>query len=90
MRTAFLSVDALPSDADITPHGISFNNSNFPVLSLGDHPVLNEPYWYLHPCQSSTAVDELMQATPRRDNQDPLLLWLETWFLVLRSIVDIR
>lgn len=90
MQTTFFSGDVLPSDAQVTPHGISFHNSNFPVLSIGDHPVLNEPYWYLHPCQSSAAVDELMRAKPQRDDEDSLLSWLETWFLVLRSIVDIR
>lgn len=90
MQTAFLRRDALPSDAEIAPHGISFHSTNFPVLSLGDHPVLGQPYWYLHPCQSSAAVDELLQSIPRPDGEDPLLSWLKTWLLVLKSIVDIR
>jgi ubiquitin-like-conjugating enzyme ATG10 len=74
-------------------HGISVPDSNFPLLSQGDHPVLGTPCWYFHPCETAVAVAELLEAAGDQGkylSDQGLLRWMEAWFLVLCSVVDIR
>ncbi|KIJ70170.1 hypothetical protein HYDPIDRAFT_79298, partial [Hydnomerulius pinastri MD-312] len=91
MRTPLLRSHAFEG-TEVTPFSIGQSSSNFPLLSFADHPTLGTPCWYLHPCETGPAVEEIMKAT-QEDAQvlDPhRLRWLETWFLVLSSVVDFR
>jgi len=55
----------------------------FPLLSQGDHPVLGTPCWYLHPCETSTAMEELLRASEPRP-------WLEVWLMLIGTVLDLR
>ncbi|KAJ6614323.1 hypothetical protein B0H10DRAFT_2045703 [Mycena sp. CBHHK59/15] len=68
-----------------TSFGLGMPTTNFPLLSQGDHPTLGTPCWYLHPCQSAAAVGELMHEL----GEQRLERWLETWFMVLGTVVNV-
>ena len=71
--------------------GISVAPCNFPSISQGDHPVLGTPCWYFHPCETSAAVSELLGDTGEHGTTDDRLVhWMEAWFLVISSVVDLR
>ncbi|KAJ7937126.1 hypothetical protein B0H13DRAFT_1944331, partial [Mycena leptocephala] len=70
-----------------TSFGVSQPGSAFPLLSQGDHPTLGTPCWYFHPCESAAAVTELM-AELDEIGKHQLLRWLETWFMVLGTVVN--
>ena len=76
---------------DKTTFGLSEPGSAFPLLSQGDHPVLGTRCWYFHPCESSAAVDELVNEviTPTASEDDRLRCWMKMWFLVLGSVVSL-
>lgn len=76
---------------DKTTFGLSEPDSAFPLLSQGDHPVLGTMCWYFHPCESSAAVDELVNEviTPDASEEDRLRCWMNMWFLVLGSVVNL-
>ena len=76
---------------DKTTFGLSEPGSAFPLLSQGDHPVLDTRCWYFHPCESSGAVNELMNETISSDasEDDRLRYWVKMWFLVLGSVVNL-
>ncbi|KIM33549.1 hypothetical protein M408DRAFT_61273 [Serendipita vermifera MAFF 305830] len=64
--------------------------SVFPLLSQGDHPVLQTRCWYFHPCETERAVKELLKE--RQDGGDTMGLeqWLEIWLVVLSSVVNME
>ncbi|KAG8915749.1 hypothetical protein FRC00_000451 [Tulasnella sp. 408] len=69
------------------------DNAQFPVLAQGDHPVLGTPCWVFHPCETSTAIREILDELVGdgwTGSEDDLVRWLETWFMVLSSVVDLR
>jgi ubiquitin-like-conjugating enzyme ATG10 len=69
----------------------------FPLLTQGDHPVLGTPCWYLHPCETSTAISEILAETigdtwddsSEENHSQCLVKWLEAWFLVVSSVLDL-
>lgn len=58
------------------------------MLSQGDHPTLNTPSWYLHPCHTAEVVGEIMKEVD--GNVDRPLRWLEAWLMMLANVVDLR
>ena len=76
---------------DKTTFGLSEPGSHFPLLSQGDHPVLGTLCWYFHPCESSVAVDELVNevTAPDASEEDRLRCWMNMWFVVLGSVVNL-
>jgi ubiquitin-like-conjugating enzyme ATG10 len=77
---------------DATSFALSLEGSSFPLLSQGDHPTLGTPCWYLHPCQTAASVGEIMKEVESQEwtEDQRLLRWMEAWFMVLGSIVDLR
>ncbi|TFK75985.1 hypothetical protein BDN72DRAFT_831426 [Pluteus cervinus] len=74
---------------------LTIPDSSFPLLSQGDHPVLGTPCWYLHPCQASQAVDELVAEITDESGESKdglkvqnLASWLETWFMVVGTVIN--
>jgi len=63
-----------------------------PFLSQADHPTLGTPCWFLHPCQTEAIVAEVLKAngTPGATEERMLNSWLETWFMVVGTVVDLR
>lgn len=67
--------------------------ATFPVLAQGDHPVLGTPCWVFHPCETSAAIQEVLDETIAdnwTDSDANYLQWLETWFMILSGVVDLR
>lgn len=91
METSLFHFHVFPQYVDTASHGLSITDSNFPILSQGDHPVLGTPCWYLHPCETSAAVTELIKAADdgKEYESDSLLQHMMLWFLVLCSVVNI-
>lgn len=75
-----------------TPFGVSTPASLFPLLSQGDHPTLGTPCWYFHPCETPAAVSEVMKEFVQDDWTDGqrLLRWMEVWFMILGTAVDLN
>ncbi|GLB33727.1 putative autophagocytosis associated protein, active-site domain [Lyophyllum shimeji] len=76
----------------MTSFGLTRPASSFPLLSQGDHPTLGTPCWYLHPCETANAVDELMSELDCEGYAEDMRLarWLEMWFVVLGTAVNAR
>jgi len=65
----------------------------FPVIAQGDHPVLGTPCWVFHPCETSAAIQEVLDeiiGDNWTDSDADFLKWLETWFMILSGVVDLR
>ncbi|KAJ3999530.1 hypothetical protein F5050DRAFT_1737524 [Lentinula boryana] len=78
-------------DANTTTFALTRRNTAFPLLSQGDHPTTGKPCWFLHPCETTIAVEELLKEVEKvADSEDAKLLsWLKMWFVVLGSIIDL-
>ncbi|KZT36809.1 hypothetical protein SISSUDRAFT_961116, partial [Sistotremastrum suecicum HHB10207 ss-3] len=78
-------------DSEINSYAITPIASPFPLLSQGDHPTLGTPCWYFHPCETSTAVQEILHEIGEMDweGEDGLARWMGAWFSVLSSAVDL-
>lgn len=65
--------------------------SSMALLSQGDHPTLGSPCWYVHPCNTSAIVGELMAEVEDKTWTDEVrcLRWIEAWFMVLGNVLCI-
>jgi ubiquitin-like-conjugating enzyme ATG10 len=88
LSTSLIKGANLPAAVDMSPFGLSPRYSPFPLLSQGDHPVLNTPSWYLHPCETPKAVAELLKEG--QISGDEGSRWLRAWFAVLSTVIDLR
>lgn len=79
--------------AQVTTFSVEQSCASFPLLSFGDHPTLNVQCWYLHPCGTKAAVEEILDATEegKAGGEQRHLQWLRAWFTLLSSLlVDLR
>ncbi|GAA5925362.1 ATG3/ATG10 family protein [Sporobolomyces koalae] len=64
-----------------------------PFISQSDHPATGRPSWFLHPCETSTIVDEVLSASPERHERLGLDAWAQSWvaswYMVVGSVVDL-
>jgi len=74
-----------------TPPPSQEGGAVFPLLSQGDHPTLQVPCWYLHPCETGVAVGELLAAGTHdtAEGRTPCE-WLEAWIAMLSTAVNLR
>ncbi|KAF9519351.1 hypothetical protein BS47DRAFT_1337112, partial [Hydnum rufescens UP504] len=82
-----------PSQSILLPQ-IGEDSVPFPLLTRGDHPTTGAPCWYIHPCETSAAVKELMDEIvgDEWDETNPekgLLRWFGLWFMVLGSVLNL-
>lgn len=59
---------------------------------------MGTPGWFIHPCGTACAIGELIgerkkaeaeaEGMPRVEND--WVHWLETWFMMIENIVDLR
>ena len=92
MDTRLLRRHALP-EIQVTPHALVQPDALFPLLSQGDHPTLGMPAWFIHPCGTACVVGELIgekDAEGMPESSDKWLHWLESWFMMMGNIVDLR
>lgn len=76
---------------DVSSYAITRPESPFPLLSQGEHPDLGIPCWYLHPCQTGAAVDELVVEANKGRGMDEVKFgdkWLEMWFVVVSAAIN--
>lgn len=75
---------------ETTPYSISLPSAPFPLLSQGDHPTTGLPCWYFHPCNTSSAVEELMTEVEKDicTGGNELIRWLEVWSMIVGTMVD--
>ncbi|KAL1740517.1 hypothetical protein HDZ31DRAFT_47344 [Schizophyllum fasciatum] len=91
VRTSLFRPSAFSATAR-SSFAITPSASSFPLLSQGDHPVLGTPCWYLHPCETATALAEIMSEMAYDDGGSRdrrLQRTLEAWFMLLNSIVSL-
>ncbi|KAF5331691.1 hypothetical protein D9611_007748 [Ephemerocybe angulata] len=81
----------IPIGSDANGFALTLPDVPFPLLSQGDHPTLGTPCWYLHPCETSNAVDELFREVMEADwdEETRLVRWLETWFMTVGGVLDL-
>ena len=62
------------------------HHSNF-SLTQNDHPTLGIPFYYIHPCQTSQAVSDLLEqdSVDNAGGDERFAHWLDTWFAVVSS-----
>jgi len=63
-------------------------HSNF-ALTQNDHPTLGIPFYYLHPCQTSQAVSDLLEqdSADHAEGDERFVHWLDTWFAAVSSAI---
>jgi ubiquitin-like-conjugating enzyme ATG10 len=75
---------------EMSDFAASFPSSSFPMLSQGDHPTLGTPCWYLHPCETQSAVDPIMSEVGMAQSEEHWpVRWMEVWFMVVCTTVDL-
>jgi ubiquitin-like-conjugating enzyme ATG10 len=85
MQTSLLREDVCEGTV-ATTFAVSHPAMNLPLLSQGEHPTLGIPCWYFHPCETASAVEEILKES--EDNRP--LSWMEAWFTVLSTAVNMQ
>ncbi|KXN83699.1 Ubiquitin-like-conjugating enzyme ATG10 [Leucoagaricus sp. SymC.cos] len=90
LRTSLFKTNAC-ENVEISSYALTLPTSTFPLLSHGDHPTLGTSCWYFHPCETSTVIEELMREVKVDDWDESakLVRWLELWFMVVSSVVNL-
>jgi len=66
---------------------ICATNEHFPAISQGEHPSTGTPCFFLHPCETSTALSDILAG--EQSSSTPLRI-LECWFMIVGSVLDLR
>ncbi|KAH8106190.1 hypothetical protein BXZ70DRAFT_918552 [Cristinia sonorae] len=63
--------------------------SSMALLSQGDHPTLGTPCWYIHPCNTSAVVGEIMAEVDDASwtDEERGVRWMEAWFMVEANMI---
>ncbi|CAA7259688.1 unnamed protein product [Cyclocybe aegerita] len=90
VRTTLFKISP-PEGSVTTDFALILPSAPFPLLSQGDHPTLDTPCWYFHPCESATAVNEFMAEVeqPDWDEETRLVRWLELWIMIVGGIINL-
>ncbi|KAF5364190.1 hypothetical protein D9756_000697 [Leucocoprinus leucothites] len=90
LKTSLFKINAW-DNPEVSSYTISLPTATFPLLSHGDHPTLGIPCWYFHPCETTAVVDELMREVAQDgwSEEARLARWLEMWFMVVCSVVNL-
>lgn len=92
VNTSLLRHHAMP-ETQTTSFALFQPDALFPLLSQGDHLTLGLPSWFIHPCGTACAMSELIgekvaEGMPEVGSKEWLLVWLETWFMVLGNMIN--
>ncbi|EIW82382.1 hypothetical protein CONPUDRAFT_40087, partial [Coniophora puteana RWD-64-598 SS2] len=90
IETSILPTSALEG-TERNGFAITYPGSSFPLLSQGEHPTTGLPCWYVHPCESEAATDELWRASGvgSESESEERVRWMEAWFVVLGHVVSL-
>lgn len=69
--------------AENNKFGLTQPTSMFPLLSQGEHPTLGMACWYLHPCETGKAVEEIMAEKGAGANV------ISGWLLIVGNVVEL-
>ncbi|KAG0709549.1 hypothetical protein DFH29DRAFT_884663 [Suillus ampliporus] len=87
MKTSLLREDVREGTV-ATTFAVSHPAMNFPLLSQGEHPTLGTPCWYFHPCETASAVQDILKESEESGGRP--LRYMEAWFTVLSTVVDMQ
>ena len=89
VQTSFFRAPALEG-TEATPFSLGLPGASFPLLSYGDHPATGLPCWYLHPCETASAVEEVMSEVKEAGWTEEMLLsrWLEARIMIVGTVDD--
>jgi ubiquitin-like-conjugating enzyme ATG10 len=69
-------------------------HSHFPTISQGEHPETGLPCLYLHPCETSTALQDVLShsgdLSQGQKDRTTNLQFIEAWAMLVSTLVDIR
>lgn len=69
-------------------HSKESDMAHFPAITQGEHPQTGLPCFYLHPCETSAALRDVLSDT-QEDRNGPLQ-FIESWFMLVSTLVDVR
>ncbi|KIK65347.1 hypothetical protein GYMLUDRAFT_159271 [Collybiopsis luxurians FD-317 M1] len=87
LSTTLLRASML-ENTESTSFAVTRQNAMFPLLSQGEHPTTGRPCWYLHPCETNDAVEEMLREVDESEGERSLA-WLKMWIVVLGSAVNL-
>ncbi|WOO83829.1 Protein MAM3 [Vanrija pseudolonga] len=79
----------LPVDEQRRRDALMLPGAPFPLLQQTEHPVTGDMVWSVHPCEVSNAVHQILVAEGEESALRSRLSWLEAWFMLSDSIVDL-
>ncbi|TXT08615.1 hypothetical protein VHUM_02743 [Vanrija humicola] len=79
----------LPVDGNPRPDALMLPGAPFPLLQHTEHPVTGDMVWSVHPCEVAKAVHQILLAEDDEAALRSRLGWLEAWFMLSDSIVDL-
>lgn len=62
-------------------------HAHFPAISQGEHPSTGVPCFFLHPCETSAALSDILAGN--QSSLTPLDI-LKCWFMIVGSVLDLR
>lgn len=62
----------------------------FPAITQGEHPQTGLPCFYLHPCETSTALSEILGNTASNQQDWTPCSLLQSWFMLISTLMDIK
>lgn len=82
-----------PTEAE-RADAIMLPGAPFPLLQQTEHPVTGDMVWSVHPCEVRAAVAEVVQSEMDDESQSPdttalPVRWLEAWFMLSDSVVNL-
>lgn len=98
LKSSLFRRHSFPENSATTSFALSLPDQNLPLLSQGDHPTLGTPSWYIHPCETASAIAELTEeinsestmSEQEMSEEVSMVRWMEVWFMVLGSTVDLH
>ncbi|EJD01335.1 uncharacterized protein FOMMEDRAFT_169476 [Fomitiporia mediterranea MF3/22] len=75
-------------NAQKTGFALQTPSNTFPLLSQGEHPTLGTPCWFFHPCETPSALAELVQADGNADVSSARIL--ELWLLLVGNVINFQ
>lgn len=77
-----------PANTDTAIISEGRESAHFPAISQGEHPETGLPCFYLHPCETSNALGDVLAGVSRATLTPSRLI--ETWLMLVSTLLDIR
>lgn len=87
INSTLMRKNAFPSSMKLSDFAVHAQEQSFPLLTQGEHPTTGAPCWYFHPCETPSALRELIQEDG--GTSDPSRR-LELWFLLVGNAINLN